>query len=112
MFYRLMQVGIVVPLVMYFFLSEQYSMPLPLKEHVFISQTLRGWANPTVLAQVAAEKMAEPWCKSPKDFDFLGDFLGRQDFLSDYDFRFVGSQCASICSSTSASEIGVGSDTH
>lgn len=63
-----------------------------------MSQTVRGWANPTVLATVAAEKMAKPWCSNPTDFDYVGDFLGEYDFLSDYDFRFVGGKCAKVCS--------------
>jgi len=98
MFYRTMQVGIVLPLVAYFFVAEQYSLGISLKNEIFTSQTVRGWANPTVLATVAAEKMAQPWCKTPADFDFVGDFLGEYDFLNDYDFRFVGGKCAKVCS--------------
>lgn len=103
MFYRFMQVGIVVPLVLYFFATEQYSMALPLKEHIFIGHSVRGWPNPTVLEQVAKEKTAEPWCKNPSDYNFLGDFLGAYDMLV-ADFNFVGHRCASVCSSTNSAD--------
>lgn len=93
-----MQVGIVVPLVSYFLLAEQYAMPLSLKEHIFMSQAIRGWANPHMLQQVANEKASETWCTSPSDYNYVGDFLGHQDFLSDYDFRFESPRCASVCS--------------
>jgi len=103
MFYRFMQVGIVVPLVLYFFLSEQYSMALQLKEHIFLGHSVRGWPNPTVLEQVAVEKAAEPWCKNPSDYDFLGDFLGAYDMLV-ADFNFVGHRCASVCTQANSAD--------
>lgn len=98
LFYRLMQAGIVVPLVAYFIVAEQYSMLIPLKNHIYFSNAVRGWRNPVLLAQKAATKLTEPWCLNPMDYNFGGDFLKAPDFLSDKDFSFVGPVCATLCS--------------
>jgi hypothetical protein len=73
-------------------------MPLPLKEHIFIDQAVRGWQNPTVLESAAAEQAKTPWCTNPHDYNFVADFLDKHDFLSDYDFQFTNHKCAAICS--------------
>jgi len=99
-FYRLMQVGIIVPLIMYFFATEQYSKPLSLTDHIHIDTTVRGWQDPALLAKLAADKASEPWCKSPSDYNFVGDFLSNEQDPNLYDFQFKGHRCATVCGAT------------
>jgi len=104
-FYRLMQVGIIVPLIMYFFATEQYSKPLSLTDHIHIDTTVRGWQDPALLAKLAADKASEPWCKSPGDYNFVGDFLSNEQDPNLYDFQFKGHRCATVCGATNKTRI-------